>query len=98
MMKCLNCENVASYQLVSKAPGRVFCSVHIPWTVNLAKDLGTKIIEISTEPIEIPVDTSPKFIPNAPVETKKSKKEPEAVVAEEAPVEEETETVVEEEK
>jgi len=99
MMKCLNCDDVASYQLVGKAPGRVICAAHLPWTVKLSKDLGTKIIEISTEPIEIPVDTSPKFIPNEPVEPKKSKKEPEAVVVEEAPaVEEVEEVVVEEEK
>lgn len=86
-MKCLNCDNKAFYELTGSVKGQVFCKSHLPWTVSLKKDLGSKVLVIEE--------------PNIPVvvEMNKKPKKKDEVVEEKAPeVVVEKEVVVEEEK
>ena len=63
-MKCLTCDNKAFYELTGYVKGQVFCKSHLPWTVSLKKDLGSKVLVIE-EP-NIPVVALP--IPFSTVE------------------------------
>lgn len=97
MAKCLNCSSEANYIIKGKTQGQIFCKAHLPWFINLAKDLGTKVesLEVVPAPVVV-VEEKPVELP----EPKKSskKKEPKEPVTTEEPVAEPVEEVVVEEE
>lgn len=96
MSKCLNCSAEADYIINGKTAGQIFCKAHLPWFVNLNKDLGTKVSSLEVVPAPVVVEETPVEV----VEPKKSskKKEPKEPVVTEPVAEPVEEVVVEEEK
>jgi hypothetical protein len=93
MAKCLNCSSEADYIIKGKTQGQIFCKAHLPWFINLNKDLGTKVDSLAVVPAPVVVVEETPVEPSEPKKSSKKKEPKEPVVTKPA-----EEVVVEEEK